>query len=252
MADYPDTPLIETRGRFRVAREDLVPGGTKERALMRWLPHVPDDVLVYATPAQGFAQVAVARACRALGKRAVLFVAGRRVDHPRTAAARAAGGEIHPVTDCFMLNVVQARAREWALRHHAALLPFGLGCAAFEHAMVHVLRSSGEWPSEFWCAAGSGTLARAACAAWPEAAVHAVCVGTKKVDPGRAVRHWYDRPFGEPSRVIPPFPSVREYDAKAWEVMQESAAAGALFWNVAADPTHDPDDWSVTDRGRPK
>ena len=33
---------------------------------------------------------------------------------------------------------------------------------------------------------------------------------------------------------MPPFPSVSNYDAKAWKYMKEHASEGALFWNVSA------------------
>lgn len=232
--DYPPRPVVEAVGRFRVAREDLVPGGTKERALRVWLPTVRADSFVYATPAQGYAQVAAARVCRALGKPLTLFVAQRDELHPRTAAAVACGAWVEPVPMGFLRNV-QAKAAAFAESAGAYLLPFGLGCPEFEAALVDVLLSSGEDPAEVWTVAGSGTLSRCVQRAWPRAWVRAVCVGCKSLDTGRAKQFWYDRDFAQPARLTPPFPSVIEYDAKGWEVMQEHGNDGALFWNVAGD-----------------
>lgn len=236
---YGDRPQVEKVGRFRVVRDDRVPGGTKERALRLYLPDLGATKVVYASPAQGFAQVAVARVCRDLGIEFHLFIAERKEQHPRTLLAEAYGAVLHKVSPGY-LATVEARAREWADAEGARLLPFGLHSTKFIGCLVEVIRGTpGDPPTEVWVAAGSGTLATAIRKAWPDAAVHAVQVGREvepelKADRGVTV-HVYDRDFADPARVTPPFPSVMEYDAKAWELMQDKGAEGALFWNVASD-----------------
>ena len=68
-----------------VVRDDLFPGGTKAR----FLPLLFDGVseVVYASPAEGGAQTALATVAAQLGKRATIFVAKREQLHPRTLMA---------------------------------------------------------------------------------------------------------------------------------------------------------------------
>jgi DNA modification methylase len=234
---YGDIPRVETFGRFRVVRDDQVPGGTKERALRLWLPTLGVKKVVYATPAQGYAQVALARVGRELGIEVVLFTAARKELHQRTLTAQAYGARIEQVSPGY-LAVVEKRAADWAKENDAYLCPFGLDCKEFIRALSAVIQSTPiEEPKEVWCAAGSGTLSRAIQRAWPNAVVHSVAVGRDpEVWEGEYSKlHVYDRDFAEPARIVPPFPSCQEYDAKAWEVMQEKGSDGALFWNVASD-----------------
>ena len=68
--------------------------------------------VVYASPAEGGAQTALATVAAQLGKRATIFVAQRAQLHPRTLMAKRLGAQIVPVSPGY-LNVVQARAREY-------------------------------------------------------------------------------------------------------------------------------------------
>lgn len=220
---------VDTIGGIRVVRDDLVPGGTKRRVLGPLLAGA--DEWVYASPAQGYAQVALAHACRELGKRATVFVAGRALPHARTAEAIAAGANIREVRPGYM-TVVTARARAYAAEAGAGLLPFGFDTPPFVAALAALARSLGLAPSEVWCVAGSGTLSRALQLAWPDAAHHAVRIGAAP-DAGRARLYLAPEPFERDAREPPPFPSCPNYDAKAWRFIMRHASAGSVFWNVA-------------------
>jgi hypothetical protein len=75
-----------------VVRDDLFPGGTKAR----YLPLLFDgvDEVVYATPAEGGAQTALATVAAQLGKCATIFVAQRAQPQPRTLMAKRLGAKI--------------------------------------------------------------------------------------------------------------------------------------------------------------
>ena len=81
--------------------------------------------VVYASPAEGGAQTALATVASQLGKRATIFVAQRAQLHPRTLMAKRLGAQIVPVSPGY-LNVVQARAREYCHQTGARLAPFWL------------------------------------------------------------------------------------------------------------------------------
>lgn len=229
-------PVLERHGTLTVVRDDLLPGGTKRRIAPALLDGRP---AIYAGPAEGFAQVALAHACRDQGLPFTMVVAARRHEHRATLLARAAGAEIVAVRPGY-LTVVQARARELAARRDAQLLPFGLADPAI-HAALRKLAASvfarlPDSPSEVWTVAGSGVLTRALQAALPSVPFAAVRIGRalRPGDAGRARILEAPEPFARDARLPPPFPSCANYDAKAWRFIRSEAQPGALFWNVAA------------------
>lgn len=236
-ADGPEVPPLreELIEGIRVVRDDGVLGGTKRRALDRLIGSIEADELVYATPAYGFAQIALAYAARAAGKRATVFVAKRNEPHPRTQLAAAAGANVVEV-EAGRLNVIQARARKHCEDTGAYLIPFGMEDEMFVEAIASVARElPGPAPAEVWCVAGSGVLTRALQRAWPDAKHHAVQIG-RDPDVGDAQLWKAPEKFEDDATDPPPFPSCSNYDAKAWRFIREHAAEGALFWNLGADP----------------
>lgn len=232
MAERPGA-LIETHGSLLVVRDDVVPGGTKARVLPRFLEEVgAGEVCVYASPAYGYAQVALALACAATGREAVVFTAKRGQLHPLTAEAAAFGARVVQVPTGYLSNV-QAKARGYCEATGATLLPFGFEDARFgalleEHARWVLPQRLGQ----LWCTGGSGTLARALARARPEAELCVVQVGKQLELPGMRVYRAPER-FQQAARRPPPWPSCANYDAKAWRFLEKEAAPGAVFWNVA-------------------
>lgn len=224
----PD-PIIEEIEGMLIVRDDLVPGGTKVRAIEALIDG--HDEYVYASPASGYAQIALAIGCAAAGKRATVFTARRTVLHKRTAQAKEAGAKIVQVP-CGYLSNVQAKARDYAELLGACLLPFGFDSAEIREALADVARRMPVQPKEVWTVAGSGTLSRALQAAWPAARFNAVRIG-RRPDAGRARLFTAPEPFDKDALRPPPFPSCSNYDAKAWQFIKQHAKAGSLFWNVA-------------------
>lgn len=231
-------PVIERHERFDVARDDLLPGGTKSRYLSVLFEEC--STVVYASPCQGAAQIALALKGADLGKRVVIFTPERRELHANTQLAMKHGAEIKQVRG--MWNVVSARAREFAAVGNRTLAPFGLRLPEAIACLREACSAIFDRYDEIWCAAGSGTLAEALGGAFPEARIFAVSVG-HKIAPGEAGRARvlvYDRPFPRPARVVPPFASNSTFDAKAWEWLVEwyqfkTTVPRVLFWNVDRD-----------------
>ena len=223
-------PRLERHGRIIVVRDDLIAGGTKARVLPSLL--LGGQEYVYASPAYGYAQVALAYSARMVGSRATVFTARRKVPHPRTLEAKAAGAKIVMVPNGY-LTVVQYRAKSYCNATGAILLPFGFDSPKFIAGLTSVAVSIPESPTEVWTVAGSGTLSRSLQRAWPFARFHAVRVG-REPSVGRAAIHVAPEPFERDSRLTPPFPSCSNYDAKAWQFIIQLASPGALFWNVAS------------------
>lgn len=225
-------PVMTEHDGITVVRDDLFPGGTKAR----FMPVLYDgsDEVVYASPAEGGAQTALATVAHQLGKRATIFVAKRKEPHPRSLMAKRLGATVYQVKPGY-LSVVQSRASLYCERFGAFLAPFGLNLPVAIERIAEAALATGMRPDEVWCASGSGVLARGLAAAWPEARRHVVQVGRalEDSDVAGATIHVHPLKFGQASRASVPFPSDPHYDAKAWEVCKEHCGSGAvLFWNV--------------------
>lgn len=223
-------PVIMEHDGILVVRDDLLPGGTKSRVLPRFMNG--NEELVYATPAYGYAQVALAISAKQTGKKATIFVAKRKALHERTMTAYRAGAKIVQVPYGYLSNV-QSKARSYCEKTGAKLMPFGLDFPEFIHALSDVAAGLNVRPREVWTVAGSGVLTRALQIAWPDAKFYAVQIGGKPIA-GRATVIKSGEKFEDDARIKPPFPSCANYDAKAWIEIKKYASRGALFWNVAA------------------
>lgn len=236
-------PIVMTFDGINVVRDDVLKGGTKARYI--WEAFDGHGVVVYASPCEGGAQVALAVTAKDLGKRAVIVCAARKERHPRTIEAQALGAEIVEIGGMAMLTVVQARARELAQRNGWKLAPFGLETPhAVDTIRDAALRTDTADPDEIWCAASSGVLARGLARAWPNAERHVVQVG-HRVRPDTvagATIHVFPHPLRYALLHAAPFPSDPHYDSKAWTLCADARRAAerpprrnVLFWNVFGD-----------------
>lgn len=230
-------PIVKEHQGIMVVRDDLFEGGTKAR----FLPVLFESAneVVYASPAEGGAQTALAHTAAKLGKRATIFVAKRAVPHNRALEAKRCGAKVMLVSPGY-LTVVQARAKEYCNRTGALLAPFGVNMPEAIETIAAAARSTGLEPDEVWCASGSGVLARSLAKAWPNARRHVVQVGRElsNAEVMGATIHVADLPFSKPCKSRPPFPSDPHYDAKAWEICKRKKGPGVVvFWNVTGPAT---------------
>lgn len=232
-------PIAEQYGNITVVREDLIPGGTKARFVDAFFEDV--DEVVYASPAQGGAQTALALAARRLNKKLTLFVAEAKNKHPRVVLSQQLGANIVEVKLGFLSNV-QAKAQNYTAGKRLLRgcrvrnLDFGFGNSAVIALIADVARQIPR-PVQLWCAAGSGTLARGLAAAWPDVPRFVVQCG-HKLTPSEAAGATvlvYPKPYGYQESREPPFPSDPTYERKAYRIMLDRVGdKPATFWNCAA------------------
>lgn len=224
-------PQLSTFNDIVVVCDDLFEGGTKARFIPRFFDMA--DEVVYASPAEGGAQTALAFVAKRLGKQATIFVASRQQLHARTLLAQRLGAKIVQISPGYLSNV-QAKAKSYCERTGAFLAPFGMDCRFAIDAIARAALSIDFMPTEVWCAAGSGVLMRGLSTAWPSAKRFAVQIGrdvsAREVAGATIIKH--PLRFGDCAKSRPPFPSDPHYDAKAWEICSQRASKGALFWNV--------------------
>ena len=227
-------PVLRKHEGIVVVRDDLLEGGSKVRVAPALLGS--NDEWVFAGPAQGYAQLALAIACEMTGKRGVFFTAKRNEPLPLTKQAMKHGLKVVQVPH-GRINVVQARAREYCAASGATFIDLGLKLPGMEDALFSLASQMEiDEPKEVWVTAGSGTLTRALARAWPSAEIHAVQIGMSPELPDRAILHVAEEEFAKPALAPPPFPSAIFYDAKAWRFVRAGARTDgrALFWNVGA------------------
>jgi len=228
----PAPVICEDHG-YKVVRDDMLEGGTKRRVIQPMIEKSPYQEFVYASPAYGYAQLALAVAARETMKSATIFTARRKHPHPLTLAAKAAGAKVVMVPYGYLSNV-QAKARAYGQRVGALCVPFGVDTQESVKAIAaEALRLDIQEPAEVWCVSGSGTLTRGLQEAWPHAEHHAVAIGANP-DTGKAVRHIAPEKFEQNAKSRPPWPSSPNYDAKLWQFVKKTARPGALVWNVGA------------------
>ena len=238
-----EKPVIEQHGKIAVVRDDLYAGGTKARVLTKLLASHPANEFIYPAVADGHGGLALACAAKALGKKATLVMARRHEKNftPLMRQILEQGATIEFVDfpnffHQFIIPRAEALAKE---RPNAECLPAGFnGLAGMQDALADIATSTGLHPSEVWSVGGSGTLTNALQQAWPEAKFYVVdVVRNGKADFGRATVIESPLKFSERVKPAhrPPFDSVTNYDAKAWEFIEAHASEGAVFWNVAGD-----------------
>lgn len=91
-SDISNPPLVFqeltlANKRFFIVRDDVLPAGTKGRAMVDYMRASPATDFVYAGPATGYAQIVLAYAASLCGKRAHVFVEKNEPRNCLTAAA---------------------------------------------------------------------------------------------------------------------------------------------------------------------
>ena len=238
-----------------VIRDDMLIGGTKQRAAYEFVCSRSENEIVYAGPATGFAQLALAFACCKAKKQFIGFMQGRQNGcFPITEKASTYGANI-TIYSCQLIDV-QSKAEEYAATHsNAFLCPFGLECDEYREILVkqikNALPENFDAPKRIWLAVGSGTLLRALASIWTETIFMPVRVGKrfwedqfepsvwKRLGDGMdleelACKQSFYEPVDEYLR--PPYPSVNTYDAKVWQFIRKYGKNDDYIWNVAKDP----------------
>lgn len=213
-----------------VIRDDVLTGGTKQRALAYLLMTSNATEFVYAGPVFGYAQVALAYVCRRCHKKAVVVVAEQRSGalHPLTQFAEDQGAKIVQVPPPNALKQVQSAGAAYAAERNRSrgdgyceLLPFGLHSDLFLWGLERSLRSSlcprllRSPPKRLWLVAGSATLLATFAKVWPQTKFLVVQVG-KTIWPDQlegmdAELFVAPEKFWMRAKQQPPYPSVNNY-----------------------------------------
>lgn len=250
-----------------VVRDDLLGGGTKERACRPFLQALMRQgarEFLYASPFCGFAQVALAKSARELGARCTIYAARAPTggSHEFTELAKSYGAQIR-LCDSLTEALMQAERAErgayvfreifadgsaLAPRTSVVNLPLGFDHPEFHSAFRTALQDAWLSLSHFdlnrvWLPVGSGTFARCLRSIIPERIE--LCLVDVGVLPraDKRIRSLTAMPntsyvrtpesFFDEAIAPPPIPSNKHYDAKLWRFILENSREGDLWWNVA-------------------
>lgn len=233
---------IQTYGTITVVRDDLLPGGTKS-ILMPFLVGDAQEC-VYASPVFGGFQIALSAYMQKLGRKATIVCAKRKERHPNTMKCLELGANVIELATGY-LTVLEKRAREYAEKEGALKLEFGAHSPEcikiIAERVSSVFRLMQGYPDEIWCAVGSGTLIESIAEAIPKentkTHIMGVVIGKRYTTYNpRIGTFYYPKPFETASKYPVPFPSMPNYDLKAWEIcsihQKMKPDKNLLFWNV--------------------
>jgi hypothetical protein len=235
---------VEEHEGFYVVRDDLLPGGTKQRGY-QVIGKIPNDEVVYAGPWNGYAQVALAIACKKYGKKATVVMS--KGDYWTNKKAKKYGANliIHPGATLMEL---QAKAEEYGRLTGAYVMPFGFSSDEFKDELLKQISAAVERANDdvvnaattatIWVVAGSGTLARVLQKIFPHAKFSLVEIGRKvymdDMDKTRTKIYKTGMSLYRDSPELPPYSSPSTYDAKVWPFVKKYGEPGDIIWNVAA------------------
>ncbi len=240
-----------------VAREDLLPGGSKQRAcafLLTSLVSQGFTEFIYASPFCGFAQVALAYMCSQLDLRCQIFCERQPLNEDESDTdfskiAQSYGAQIHHVgTLQEAEDHAQRASLETAGRYK---IPLGFNCVDFRKA--YALELSLQWniikselrhpPKRLWLPVGSGTLASVFSQIVDDNTgikcvdVHVLSSSDERIialsKKSNIVLFSARESFREKAAMKPSIPSNVYYDAKLWQFLLEYAKDGDMWWNVA-------------------
>ena len=244
--------------RFLVIRDDLLPGGSKQRACYSLLEDYLSNGFnhfCYASPFAGFAQVALAYAAQQMNLSCHLFCEMDPTQnfsgamHEFTLLARSFGAEITMVKT---LGEAESRATDAAMDLKGSIkIPLGFNCSAFKIAFereiliewARVRTFLGKTPKRLWLPVGSGTLASVFNRVLDsETQLHCVNVRVLPASDDR-IQMFHQNPrvrmyttpesFQQKANCAPSIPSNVHYDAKIWQFLDRFGQDGDVWWNVA-------------------
>lgn len=239
-----------------VIRDDInFLGGTKERALIKYIEYYHKySEFVYVGPSSGFAQIALTDCCNKLKKKATLFLINPPGYEPYLSLwCEKMGANVKYFSN--KISEIEKIAEEYVRvkKGRAFLIPFGLDDPVYSDFLFTQLQQAipvNIVPKRLWITVGSGTLLRVLANIWTNTEFMPVRVGKNlfedQYDSGvwmrmggeeRIVRLTAPQKFFErvSDELLPPYPSVANYDAKVWQQVLKYAQDGDYIWNVASE-----------------
>jgi hypothetical protein len=232
---YNPDPVVVVHDGVRVVRDDMIVG-TKTRAGDLLASKINHETIVYSQPRVGLAGVSLMDVAKYHDKKVVLFMPScKRISENQACCIER--GAIPIFERIAAMPNLNLKAAEWATKNDAFFVPLGLKHELATAGIVHAA-SKVDPPDEVYVAISTGVLSRALQIAWPKAKFTCVAVARnlKEGELGRAEVISDPANFHTEERELPPFPTVKTYDAKVWKYIPKNTGRNILMWNVGTDP----------------
>lgn len=240
-------PMVTEHEGIKVVRDDII-NGSKCRFADLLVQSIKEDTIVYVQPRVGLAGVSILNIAKRYGKKVVLFMpSSKKISHHQAVCIeRGAIAKFRRIAAMPNLNKI---AKEWAEKNGAKFIPLGLkhelvvACAArVAMNITDVLKVP--QPDVCFVATSTGVLVRGLQIGWDKSKFYSVTVARnmKEGELGRAepIIEPLEFQAAEALQNLPPFPTVRTYDAKVWkyalEYKRQNPNANVWMWNVGQDP----------------
>lgn len=204
---------------------------------------------VYASPFSGYAQVALAYSCEAIGVRCTIFAESQNGGMSSTTEGIS---DIANVRLCRTLKEAELLASQYVEdKPSTQKIPLGFDDIRYRECLQRELsrqwqvlcRGLGFIPKKLWLPVGSGTLSNTFRGVVGDDTT-LVCVDVRVLMPDdirlRRLRELSnvvfmraELPFSLPAVLPPPIPSNSFYDAKLWPIIERWATPQDVWWNVA-------------------
>lgn len=232
---------------FNLVQDSYLPVGTKQRGLGYFLAIKDagyERVVTTATP-YGYGQVAAAWCCAIAGLGFDLFLLKVTPRTTMTEMAIGLGAQVYEIGDGTYVktSVIENLARDHANNNNSngintMFVKLGLDDDIYiQYLAAAIQQAAGDIiPHVIWLAGGSGVIARALALAFPGVHLNIVQVGRKIYDDVlQGINHTIyeaSESFTQDASVIPPYDSLRNYDAKVWKYASQYGNTGDFIWNV--------------------
>lgn len=223
---------------FNVFRDDFLIGGTKQRGLIPMIAKIKESNIVYASPPQGYAQIALSFAAKLTHKNVKLFINKLPQKTNLTKYAESFGN-----TTVYELNAtldkLQQEANKLKDSNHY-IISFGADDPLFIKELYNSLKKIiNIQPKCIWLVAGSATILKVLYKIFPKTFFNVVQVGKKiwpdQLESNRTKLYISSEKFYDIAEYQPPYPTVGTYDAKLWVFFMKYGQNGDYIWNVGKD-----------------
>lgn len=247
--------LQTKNGSIWVVRDDLLLGGTKQRAaipFVSFLRYQGITECIYASPFCGFAQVAIAHACKKTDVKCTIFAEQNHT----TNSFSDVSNSIRDIADTYLFETLELA--ELAATNYSdgdlscRKIPLGLNNSVFKSLLIYKLKilwskiqfKLGFSPSCVWVPVGSGTLAKTLRQVIHRKIllkcvdVHVLSEQDNRIIELKRLQNieYISAPekFLESAKILPPIPSNKFYDAKLWQFINNFSVDREVWWNVSA------------------
>lgn len=226
---------------FHLIQETHLFAGSKQRGIKffeQLKEHGYKEVVTCGTT-HGYGQVAVALCCKQVGLLCTIFLPKT---FPRTSMTNLAlelSANIKDMDNYPSIGKLTQQVINYCSNDKfKKIINLGLDHPDFIQAVADniELNKGNINPKRIWLAVGSGTLLRAIHKVFPNCHFCIVQVG-RHIYPDilEGIKHTIykcSQPFTEKTKVIPPYTSLHNYDAKVWQFVIKYGEDGDYIWNV--------------------